>query len=55
VDDVVSSRSFSVDVLGLNVDRESAEVVQFSDPAGVNAAIASDASLSGTGDPEGVR
>jgi predicted enzyme related to lactoylglutathione lyase len=52
VDDVASAKPFYVDVLGLKVDRESPEFVQFSDPGGVNLAIASDDSLSGTRDPE---
>jgi catechol 2,3-dioxygenase-like lactoylglutathione lyase family enzyme len=52
VDDVTAATEFYVDVLGLQVDRESPEFVQFRDPAGVAFAIASDASLSGTRKPE---
>jgi catechol 2,3-dioxygenase-like lactoylglutathione lyase family enzyme len=52
VDDVAAAKPFYTDVLGLQVERESPEFVQFSDPAGVNFAIASDASLSGTREPE---
>jgi catechol 2,3-dioxygenase-like lactoylglutathione lyase family enzyme len=52
VDDVAAAKPFYVDVMGLKVDRESPEFVQFSDPAGVNFAIASDESLSGTREPE---
>jgi catechol 2,3-dioxygenase-like lactoylglutathione lyase family enzyme len=52
VDDVASARSFYVDVLGLRVDRDGPEFIQFADPAGVNLAIASDGSLSGTREPE---
>jgi catechol 2,3-dioxygenase-like lactoylglutathione lyase family enzyme len=52
VDDVASAKPFYVDVLGLTVDRESPEFIQFRDPAGVNFAIASDESLSGGRDPE---
>src|SRR5689334_23051546 len=52
VDDVVSAKSFYTDVLGLTIDRESPNFIQFSDPAGVHHAIASDESLSGGSDPE---
>jgi predicted enzyme related to lactoylglutathione lyase len=52
VDDVATAKSFYTDVLGLTIDRESPNFIQFSDPAGVNHAIASDESLSGSGDPE---
>jgi predicted enzyme related to lactoylglutathione lyase len=52
VDDVASAKTFYVDVLGLTIDRESPEFIQFTDPASVNFAIASDESLSGGRDPE---
>lgn len=52
VDDVAAAKPFYVDVLGLQVERESPEFVQFSDAAGVNFAIASDESLRGTREPE---
>lgn len=52
VDDVAAAKPFYVDVLGLKVDRESPEFIQFSDPAGVNLAIASDESLRGNREPE---
>jgi predicted enzyme related to lactoylglutathione lyase len=52
VDDVASAKPFYVDVMGLKVERESPEFIQFSDPAGVNFAIASDESLGGTREPE---
>jgi predicted enzyme related to lactoylglutathione lyase len=52
VDDVATAKSFYTDVLGLTIDRESPEFIQFVDPAGVNHAIASDQSLLGGRDPE---
>ena len=52
VDDVAAAKTFYVDVLGLKVERESPEFIQFADPAGVNFAIASDESLSGQRKPE---
>jgi predicted enzyme related to lactoylglutathione lyase len=52
VDDVATAKSFYVDVLGLTIERESPDFIQFSDPAGVNFAIASDQSLLGGRDPE---
>lgn len=52
VDDVAAAKAFYVDVLGLRVERESPDFIQFADPAGVNFAIASDESLSGTRDLE---
>jgi catechol 2,3-dioxygenase-like lactoylglutathione lyase family enzyme len=52
VDDVASARPFYTDVLGLEVDRESPVFIQFSDPAGVSFAIASDEALSGQREPE---
>jgi catechol 2,3-dioxygenase-like lactoylglutathione lyase family enzyme len=52
VDDVSTAKAFYTDVLGLKVERESPEFIQFADPAGVNFAIASDASLSGRREPE---
>lgn len=52
VDDVAAARPFYVDVLGLKVDREAPDFIQFADAAGVNVAIASDGSLNGTREPE---
>lgn len=52
VDDVATAKSFYTDVLGLEVDRESPNFIQFTDPAGVSHAIASDESLLGGRDPE---
>ena len=52
VDDVAAAKPFYTDVMGLTVEREDPAFIQFSDAAGVNLGIASDASLSGTRQPE---
>lgn len=52
VSDVDTAKSFYVDVLGLTVEREHPQFVQFRDPQGVGFAIASDESLSGSNEPE---
>ena len=49
VDDVAAVKRFYVDVLGLDVEREHAQFVQFRDRNGAAFAIASDESLSGRG------
>ncbi len=49
---VEAVKRFYVDVLGLDVDREHPQFVQFRDQAGFTFAIASDESMSGRGDRE---
>ncbi len=52
VTDIAATKQFMVDVLGLEVERDNPVFVQFKDRNGVAFAIASDESLSGTGDRE---
>ncbi len=52
VTDIASTKLFMVDVLGLEVELDSPVFVQFKDRNGVAFAIASDESLSGTGERE---
>ena len=52
VTDIPAAKTFMVDVLGLEVERDSPVFVQFKDRNGVAFAIASDESLSGTGERE---
>jgi catechol 2,3-dioxygenase-like lactoylglutathione lyase family enzyme len=52
VRDIEAVKRFYVDVLGLEVEREHPTFVQFRDQRGSNFAIASDASLGGTNEPE---
>jgi catechol 2,3-dioxygenase-like lactoylglutathione lyase family enzyme len=50
VSDIEAAKRFYVDVLGLDVEREHPVFVQFKDQAGTSFAIASDESLSGSGE-----
>ncbi len=52
VDDIAAAKPFYTDVLGLKVDREAPDFIQFADPAGVNVGIASDGSLGSAREPE---
>ena len=52
VSDVATAKRFYVDILGLEVERDSPTFVQFKDQAGHNYAIASDESLSGRSELE---
>jgi predicted enzyme related to lactoylglutathione lyase len=52
VRDTQAAKSFYVDILGLTVERDHPQFVQFRDPQGVNYAIASDESMSGGNEPE---
>jgi hypothetical protein len=52
VDDIVATRRYLVETLGLTVEREHPTFVQFSDRNGASFAIASDASMTSSRDPE---
>lgn len=54
VSDIEEAKRFYIDVLGLEVERESPEFVQFKDETetGAHFAIASDAPMSASGEPE---
>jgi catechol 2,3-dioxygenase-like lactoylglutathione lyase family enzyme len=52
VDDVQAAKPFYTDILGLKVEREAPDFIQFADPAGVNVGIASDGSLGNAREPE---
>ena len=47
VSDIAAAKRFYVEALGLAIEREAPVFVQFTDPAGVRFAIASDESMSG--------
>lgn len=52
VNDIMAAKPFYTDVLGLAVDREAPDFIQFVDPSGVHVGIASDGSLGPAGKPE---
>jgi len=52
VADVEAAKRFYVDVFGLEVERDHPTFVQFRDQAGASFAVAGDAPLGGSGDPE---
>jgi predicted enzyme related to lactoylglutathione lyase len=52
VDDVNAAKDFYTRVLGLAVDREAPNFVQFRDPSGANFAVASDEAMDGARDDE---
>lgn len=52
VPDVAAVKGFYVDVLGLEVEREAPDFVQFRDAAGAAFAVASDEPMGGGGGPE---
>lgn len=52
VSDVEAAKRFYVEVLGLEVERDSPTFVQFKEEAGARFAIASDESMSGKDEPE---